>query len=166
MKRSPTNILLPAILLPALLAGCVSMPTGPSALVLPGTGKTFDQFRADDFSCRGYAQSQVGGTAQQAAADSTVRSAALGTLVGAALGAAVDGGRGAGSGAGVGLAMGTMAGADAGNYSGNNLQRRYDYAYQQCMYAQGHRVPVAGGMMTESRQSPGSYPPPNTPPPR
>lgn len=166
MKRSQSLIVLPVALLPVLLAGCVSMPTGPSTLVLPGTGKTFDQFRADDFSCRGYAQAQVGGTAEQAAADSTVRSAALGTLVGAALGAAVDGGRGAGSGAGVGLAMGTMAGADAGNYSGNNLQRRYDYAYQQCMYAQGHRVPVAGGMMTESQRAPGNYPPPNTPPPR
>lgn len=163
MKRP---LILPAILLPALLAGCVSMPTGPSTLVLPGTGKTFDQFRADDFACRGYAQNQVGGTAEQAAADSTARSAALGTLVGAALGAAVDGGRGAGTGAGVGLAMGTMSGAEAGNYAGNNLQRRYDYAYQQCMYAQGHRVPVAGGMMTESRPAPGSYPPPNTPPPR
>jgi hypothetical protein len=162
MKRP---LVLPAILLPVLLAGCVSMPTGPSALVLPGTGKTFDQFRADDFSCRGYAQSQVGGTAQQAAADSTVRSAALGTLVGAALGAAVDGGRGAGAGAGVGLAMGTVSGAEAGNYAGSNLQRRYDYAYQQCMYAQGHRVPVAGRMMTESQPA-GSYPPPNTPPPR
>ncbi|HEU4843668.1 MAG TPA: YMGG-like glycine zipper-containing protein [Burkholderiaceae bacterium] len=162
MKR---HLVLPAMLLPALLAGCVSMPTGPSALVLPGTGKSFDQFRADDFSCRGYAQSQVGGTAQQAAADSTVRSAALGTVVGAALGAAVDGGRGAGTGAGVGLAMGTVSGAEAGNYAGNNLQRRYDYAYQQCMYAQGHRVPVSGRMMTESLPA-GSYPPPNTPPPR
>lgn len=165
MKRP---LILPAIqllALPALLVGCVSMPTGPSALVLPGAGKTFDQFRADDFNCRGYAQAQVGSSAEQAAASSTARSAALGTLVGAALGAAVDGGRGAGSGAGVGLAMGTMAGADAGNYAGNNLQRRYDYAYQQCMYAQGHKVPVAGRMMSESQQG-GSYPPPNTPPPR
>ena len=35
-----------------LLGGCVSMPSGPSMMVLPGTGKSFDQFRADDADCR------------------------------------------------------------------------------------------------------------------
>ena len=30
------------------LAGCVSMPTGPSIAVLPGTGKSFDEFRFDE----------------------------------------------------------------------------------------------------------------------
>ncbi|MEO6421172.1 MAG: hypothetical protein ABIR84_00385 [Candidatus Nitrotoga sp.] len=27
-----------------------------------------------------------------------------------------------------------------------NLQMRYDFAYQQCMYAKGHRIPVMGRM--------------------
>ena len=55
-----------------LLGACVSMPTGPSVMVLPGTGKSFDQFRVDDMDCRQFASSQVGGaTADQAAARST-----------------------------------------------------------------------------------------------
>ena len=37
------------------------MPTGPSVMALPGTGKNFDQFRADDASCRQFAYAQIGG---------------------------------------------------------------------------------------------------------
>jgi hypothetical protein len=154
-----------AWLAPALLAACTTMPTGPSTLVLPGTGKSFDQFRADDFSCHGYAQAQVGGTAQQASVDSGVRSAALGTVLGAVAGAAIDGGHGAGVGAGTGLAFGALAGTGAGESSAYGVQQRYDFAYQQCMYAQGHRVPVAGRMLNESPAM-APYPPPNMPPPR
>jgi hypothetical protein len=44
-----------------LLAGCSSTPIlGPSMLVLPGTGKNFDQFRFDEQDCRSYAQNQLG----------------------------------------------------------------------------------------------------------
>jgi hypothetical protein len=147
-----------------LLSGCTTMPNGPSALVLPGSGKTFDQFRADDFSCRNYAQVQLGGnTAQQASVDSGVRSAVLGTAIGALAGAAFDGGHGAGVGAGTGLAFGTMAGVGAGEGSGYALQQRYDFAYQQCMYANGNRVPVSGSLA--AAPAPDSFPPPNTPPP-
>ena len=35
---------------------------GPGLLVLPGSGKTFDVFRADDAECRQYAGSQLGDT--------------------------------------------------------------------------------------------------------
>jgi len=43
-----------------LLSACGSTPTyGPGVLVLPGTGKTFDQFRFDEQDCRGYAQMQI-----------------------------------------------------------------------------------------------------------
>lgn len=153
-------------LAPALLLGCAVMPSGPSALVLPGSGKSFDQFRTDDFSCRNYAQGQLGGnTAQQASVDSGVRSAALGTVLGAIAGAAIDGGHGAGVGAGAGLAFGSLAGVGAGESSGYAMQQRYDFAYQQCMYAYGHRVPVAGQLASEVPAS-AAYPPPNTPPPR
>jgi hypothetical protein len=155
-----------AWLSPALLAACTVMPTGPSALVLPGSGKSFDQFRTDDFSCRNYAQLQLGGnTAQQASVDSGVRSAALGTVLGAIAGAAIDGGHGAGVGAGTGLAFGALAGTGAGESSAYGLQQRYDFAYQQCMYASGHRVPVAGRMQSEAPYN-AAYPPPNMPPPR
>jgi len=146
------------------LGACTVMPSGPSTMVLPGSGKTFDQFRADDFSCRNYAQSQVGTSAQQASADSGVRSAALGTVVGAVAGAAMDGGHGAGVGAGTGLAFGTLAGMDAGSGSGYNVQQRYDVAYMQCMYSYGHRIPVAGRMTNEAPSN-AIAAPPGTPPP-
>jgi hypothetical protein len=43
-----------------LLSACSSTPTyGPGILVLPGTGRTFDQFRFDEQDCRSYAQTQI-----------------------------------------------------------------------------------------------------------
>jgi hypothetical protein len=42
-----------------LLSACSSAPTyGPSMMVLPGTNKTFDQFRLDEQDCRAHAQAQ------------------------------------------------------------------------------------------------------------
>src|SRR5262250_2191216 len=35
-----------------VLAGCATVPTAPSVMVLPGQGKTFEEFQADDASCR------------------------------------------------------------------------------------------------------------------
>lgn len=114
-------------------------------LVLPGTGKNFDQFRLDDADCRQYASAQVGGgTANAAATDSGVRSAVIGTAIGATAGALFGGHNSVGVGAGSGLLIGSMAGMGTGESSGFNLQQRYDFGYQQCMYAKGHRVPVSG----------------------
>lgn len=128
-----------------LLAGCVSVPTGPSVMALPGTGKNFDQFRADDAECRNYAQVQTGGTtANQSANDAGMRSAAVGTAVGAVAGAAIGGHEGAGVGAGTGLLVGSMAGAGAAESSARGTQQQYDNAYIQCMYAKGEKVPVPG----------------------
>jgi hypothetical protein len=111
------------------LAACSTpTPTGPGLLVLPGTGKNFDQFRFDEQECRGYAHSQLGGkTPEQAMSDSSARS----------------------------------------------LQQRYDFAFTQCMYAKGHRVPVSGRYSDEaapaSSRSASTPPPPpqsaSTPPP-
>jgi len=143
----------------ALIAGCATIPEGPSVTVLPGTGKGFDQFRADDLDCRQYARQQVGGTtASQAATDSAVASAAVGTALGAAAGAAFDGRSGAAVGAGAGLLLGALAGSGAAQASGYSVQRRYDAGYQQCMYAKGHRVPVAAGYSLPPRSM--LYPPP------
>src|SRR2546427_6536535 len=102
------------VLTAALLIGaCVSVPSGPSVMVLPGTGKSFDQFRADDMDCRQFAFSQVGGTdANQAASDSAMKSAAVGTVIGAAAGAAIGGRSGAAVGAGGGLLGGFAAAAE------------------------------------------------------
>jgi hypothetical protein len=143
-----------------LLAGCVTVPEGPSLMALPGSGKSFDQFRADDLDCRQYAQVQIGGaSAGQIANDSAVKSAVVGTLVGAAAGAAINGSSGAGVGAGAGLLLGAAAGAGAGQSSAYGAQRRYDNAYVQCMYAKGDRVPVSGRQMS-SRARPYYTPPP------
>jgi hypothetical protein len=152
------------------LAACASTPSGPNVMVLPGSGKSFDQFRADDYECRQYAHVQVGGTdANQAAANSGVASAAVGAAVGTVAGAAIGGSRGAGVGAGVGLATGALAGTGAAAQSGTSAQRRYDMGYQQCMYAKGHKIPMAASRYD---RAPSSYreatpppPPPGTPPP-
>ncbi|RFC36305.1 MAG: Glycine-zipper containing OmpA-like membrane domain-containing protein [Candidatus Nitrotoga sp. LAW] len=129
------------------ISACTSIPAGPGMLVLPGTGKSFNQFRFDEDDCRQYASAQVGGrTANQAATDSGVKSAVVGTVVGVTAGALLGGHSGAGIGAGSGLLIGSAFGAGTGDSSGYNLQQRYDFAYVQCMYAKGHRVPVSGNL--------------------
>ncbi len=51
-----------------LLSACGSTPVyGPGVLVLPGTGKSFDQFRSDEHDCRGYAQAQLSNQEQDSA---------------------------------------------------------------------------------------------------
>jgi hypothetical protein len=51
-----------------LLSACGSTPVyGPGVLVLPGTGKSFDEFRFDENDCRGYAQAQLTGREQDSA---------------------------------------------------------------------------------------------------
>jgi hypothetical protein len=172
-----------------LLAGCVVMPTAPMVTVFPGTGKPFDQFHADDANCRNYAYSMVAGPSQAAtnaaaanAAAGTALGAAAGALIGAATGSA---GTGAAIGAGTGLLFGSAAGSNVLGYSYYDLQRQYDTAYVQCMYARGNRVPArmygrpySAPMYSAPapsqdvppdyvpRPSPGSIPPPDTPPPR
>jgi len=151
-----------------MLGACTTIPTGPSVMVMPGTGKSFDQFRDDDADCRQFALDQVGGaTANDTAVESGMKSAAVGAGVGALAGAAMGGHQGAGVGAGVGLLAGSAMGANAGQASGYALQRRYDNAYIQCMYAKGDRVPVSGQLTSgpQRRSSVPPPPPPNTYPP-
>ncbi len=95
------------------LAGCATIPVGPSVLVLPGPGKTLEQFRADDTFCRQWAAQEAARTA-------------------------------------------------SGEIYGATLQWRYDMPYQQCMFAKGHRVPVAPALNAPPPPSPES--PPTTPP--
>jgi hypothetical protein len=131
-----------------LLGACVSVPPGPSVMVLPGSRTSFEQFQLDDSVCRGFAMQQSGVTAQQAAAEDGVATAAVGTAVGAAAGAAIgaavgEPAAGAAIGAGSGLLMGTAAGADQAYASAFTVQERYDHAYLQCMYAKGNQIPMA-----------------------
>jgi hypothetical protein len=147
------------------LVGCVSLPTGPGIMALPGSHRSLQQFRADDYRCRDYALAQIGGVSpNRAAAVSGVGSAVVGSALGAAAGAAVGGGSGAAVGAGVGGAVGGVAGVGAAAESGMATQDRYDIHYIQCMYALGHKVPVYGNF-TQSQQSPQSAPSAPPPPP-
>jgi len=155
-----------------LLAGCAAAPTGPSVMVLPGSGKNFEQFRFDDNECKQFAQGQVGTTAEQAQMDSGAKSAAAGAAIGALAGAAISrSGHGMVAGAGLGGAGGAIAGAGAGSSSVRTVQQRYDIGYQQCMYAKGHQIPMASrydGHIRGSAQRPSNIPPPppaGTPPP-
>jgi hypothetical protein len=149
------------------LTACVTVPSGPSIMSLPGTGKSFDQFRADDFECRQFAATQAGGPGpNQAATDNAVSTAATATVVGAAAGALIDGASGAGVGAGIGLLMGSAIGSSTANASAYAAQQRYDIGYTQCMYAKGHKVPVSGRFMAASeRPAPPRYRTPPPPPP-
>jgi hypothetical protein len=127
------------------LSACAQAPTTPSVLALPGKNKPFAQFQQEDMNCKGYAQQQTAGMAEQAnnrAVGAAVLGTALGAASGALIGAPFRGGAGigAGYGAGAGLATGAAIGAgqsDAANYT---LQQRFDISYTQCMYAAGNSV--------------------------
>jgi hypothetical protein len=140
-----------------LLGACATLPNGPGVMALPGTGKSFDEFRANDAECRQYASSQLGTTPNDVAANSAVGSAAIGAGVGALAGALIGGHQGAGVGAGTGLIVGAASGAGSGQYAGRTAQQRYDFSYQQCMYARGNKVPVAGRFETQ-RAAPAAQP--------
>jgi hypothetical protein len=137
-----------ALLCAVSLSACATVPPGPSVTVMPERGKSFEGFQGDDAACRQWASQQAGIAPEAAAETSTVESAALGTLLGAGLGAAIgaaagDPGIGAAIGAGGGLVTGTVIGADRGQAAGQAVQRRFDTAYEQCMYAKGNHVPTA-----------------------
>jgi hypothetical protein len=146
---------LPVTALAAMLflGGCMSAPpSGPSggqrAMVLPGSGKSFEQFRLDDNDCRGYANAQLGGeTPRNASHDSALRSAAVGTAVGAVAGAVMGGQHGAAIGAGTGLLLGSATGMGNSQSAVRDVQQRYDNSYLQCMYAKGHQIPMSGRLM-------------------
>jgi hypothetical protein len=154
-----------------LLGACASIPTGPSVMVLPGSGKSFEQFQADDSVCRQWAQQQTGTTAGKASNSSTATGAVVGTAVGAAAGAAIGAAAGnpalgAAVGAGTGLVGGTAIGAGQGQGAYHSVQQRYNMAFMQCMYAKGNQIPVARGSVAPGYSSPSSAPPPpRTPPP-
>ncbi|WP_107788038.1 YMGG-like glycine zipper-containing protein [Nitrosomonas ureae] len=130
-----------------LISACANLPKGPSIMALPGSGKSFEQFRSDDNECREYAFQQLeGNTPQHASNSSGVQSAVVGTGLGAAAGGAIGGGEGAAIGAGLGLLMGAIFGRSNASTSGNIHQQTFDNNYIPCMYAKGHSVPVAGNV--------------------
>lgn len=157
-----------AVSMAVLLSGCVTAPTGPNVMALPGSGKSYEQFRNDEVDCQRAAQDRIGPYAPQAAADNATGSAVAGTVIGAAAGALIGAatgraGAGAAIGGGVGLLAGTSVASDSASRSSYGLQRQYNNVYTQCMYAKGNQVPVSGGYANNRRQ----YAPPpqySTPP--
>jgi hypothetical protein len=156
------------------LAACIRVPSGPNVMVLPGAGKDFDQFQIDDDVCREWAARRTGVRASRAANDTAVANAAVGTVLGAATGAAIGAASGnpatgAAVGAGAGLLGGSLVGASNAEATRWTIQRRYDTAYMQCMYAKGNQIPVPRGSEPRSkwrrpppppRSAPDSIPPP------
>jgi hypothetical protein len=100
-----------------LLAACSSSVYGPGVLVLPGTNRSFDQFRFDEQECRAYAQGRL-----------------------------------------------TNSGSEWD--SAGSAQQRYDRAFLQCMYAKGHKVPVAGRYSDAQQEAAARTPPPPPAPPQ
>jgi hypothetical protein len=165
MKLNTINIIKIIVLLSLALltvTGCATLPSGPSVMSLPGPGKTFEEFQADDAICRQWAAQQIGLSPQETVNQNTATGAVVGTAIGAGLGAAIGAasgspGAGAAIGAGSGLLVGTASGANAGQYYGWEAQHRYNIAYTQCMYAKGNDVPE---MVTQPRRYRRIPPPP------
>ena len=147
-----------------LLSACVSVPSGPSVMVLPGARASFEQFARDEALCRDWAAGGTGTTPNRAATESGVTGAAVATVIGAAAGAAIGGalgeaGEGAAIGAGSGLLLGSAAGAERGSWAAATVQERYDAAYLQCMYASGHQIPVPAATARTVAPRPPAPPP-------
>jgi hypothetical protein len=156
-----------------LLVACATVPTEPSVMVLPGSGKSFEQFVVDDALCRQWT-AQHTGTTKQVATESTATEAAVGTPSGAAAGAAIGAGSpgtGAAVGAGAGPLGGPGIGASEAHSASMPAQYRYDVAYMQCMYARGNQIPMPRGSQPAYLSPPAPPPPasgalpPGVPPP-
>src|SRR5438093_1799472 len=169
--RMRCSVGVPAAIALLSLTACATVPAGPDVMVLPGGGKNFEQFQADDAVCRQWAAQQTGITAKRASTESMVSGAAIGTAVGAAAGAAVGAAAGspatgAAVGAGAGLLGGTAVGASNAWGAEASVQHRYDMTYMQCMYAKGNQIPVRGSLPTYTRQPAATAPAPvRVPPP-
>jgi len=155
------------------LSACAQAPIGPTVAVMPGPNKPFSAFQEDQAICRQFAEQQIGGAqqAENTGTNQTLIGAGVGTLLGAGLGAAIGGGQGAAIGAGAGALGGTAVGASQAQQTGLSVQRRYDIAYEQCMYSRGNQVPgyvqpAPANAYPPPPPPPGAYPPPPPPPPR
>jgi hypothetical protein len=153
-----------------LLGACATMPMGPSVLVLPGAGKSFEDFTVDNGTCQEWAAQQAGGNPDQNGQTRAASSAAIGTLLGAGTGAVIGAAygnpaAGAAIGAGSGLFLGGASGLDSGQNWRWELQRRYDNAFQQCMYAKGNQIPVNANSQPSISNNEMIPPPPPGPPP-
>ncbi len=157
MKRIVPGVAALAAVL--LLGGCVNPPIGPDVAVMPSPNKPFEVFQQDQATCKQYADAEIGGpgAAEATAANRGIGSAVVGTVLGAGLGAAVGGAGGAAIGAASGAIAGTAIGASSAQATGWAAQRRYDIAYEQCMYAKGNQLPGMSMAATPPPPPPGDF---------
>ena len=135
-----------AALLPAvfLIACATSVPTGPTVAVMPAQGKPFEIFQQDNAICKDYASREAGVDRNAVTQNEMLQGGVAGAVLGAAAGAAIgDSSRAAATGAGIGAIVGTAAGSGNAQRVNSEMQRRYDVAYEQCMYAKGNQLPQA-----------------------
>jgi hypothetical protein len=150
------------------LAACATAPMSPSLVTLPGTGRSFDQFRADDYNCRLYGEVQIGLRTAQSAAAAAMTVGTNPGAPGAMTSATFVGG---GQGGTIGQAVtppGVIPSSNLPAGTSYAAQQRYDNAYIQCMYASGNRVPVydSGPRPASVATQPANIPqpPPGAPP--
>ena len=156
MKRNPIVLIL---LAGWLVGGCATIPPGPSVLVMPGGGKSFEAFQADDAACRSWSQNQAGWQANETVNQNLVGGTAAGGLLGAAAGALIGAASGStGPGAAIGAGAGALAGGAA--QAGRNQQRaasnqqaqanqnaniqQYNRAKAVCIKGNQHQIAFAG----------------------
>lgn len=141
------------------LEGCVTTPMGPTVPVMPGQGKSWSDFQADQSYCEHYAEDRVAGRIKRAN-DEIARNTVIGTALGAAFGAALGDTRGAVAG---GVAGGAIGASTTGpGYKQHAAQREYNIAYAQCMKYRGNEI---GRRHPHRDRSYRDYPPPPPPPP-
>lgn len=127
------------------LAACVATPTASMVPVMPGRGKTFEAFAADQAVCQQYAGAQAA-PAVEVANNQAVGNVLLGTALTAGLGAAAGSfagvaGKGAAIAAASGAAFGSAGNAATTPYAQSSVQRIYDIAYMNCMVLHGNMAP-------------------------
>jgi hypothetical protein len=137
------------LLAAALLSGCATQPMGPTARVMPASGKSFEVFAQEQASCKQFADGEVNGGATMANLKE-FGTAAITTGLGGGLGAAIRGQRGAEVGGSLGAVGGAAIAGHGSARDQSNLQGRYDLAYTQCMYTHGNQIAgnPAGGNRT------------------
>jgi hypothetical protein len=125
-----------------LLSGCATSPMGPTALVMPASGKPFDVFVQEQAMCKQFAGGEVEGGATMSNLKQ-LGTMVVSTALGGGLGAAVRGRRGAEIGGAVGAIGGSAMAGHGSARDQNSLQGRYDMAYTQCMYSRGNQIASA-----------------------
>jgi hypothetical protein len=121
-----------------LLTGCATQPLEPTVAVAPPPKKLPEAFQVDQAVCKQYADQQVADYQENPSVALGVMMVGLILIPG--LGWAWAGERGVIVGGALGLGGGAALGVSEEERTRSDAQRRYDLAYQQCMYVEGNDV--------------------------